>query len=48
MKRQITFAGACYDRTQALIDGTVKPDGLRIQLAHSSLSGNMETDAERL
>ena len=23
MKRQITFAGACYDRTQALIDGTV-------------------------
>jgi hypothetical protein len=28
MKRQITFAGACYDRTQALIDGTVKPDGL--------------------
>ena len=28
MKRQITFAGACYDRTQALIDGTIKPDGL--------------------
>jgi 4,5-dihydroxyphthalate decarboxylase len=28
MTRQITFAGACYDRTQALIDGTVKPDGL--------------------
>ena len=28
MKRQITFAGACYDRTQALIDGTVKPEGL--------------------
>jgi len=30
MKRQITFAGACYDRTQALIDGTVKPDGLEL------------------
>jgi 4,5-dihydroxyphthalate decarboxylase len=28
MRRQITFAGACYDRTQALIDATVKPDGL--------------------
>jgi 4,5-dihydroxyphthalate decarboxylase len=28
MKRQITFAGASYDRTQALIDGTVQPDGL--------------------
>ena len=30
MRRQITFAGACYDRTQALIDGTVKPDGLEL------------------
>jgi 4,5-dihydroxyphthalate decarboxylase len=30
MKRQITFAGACYDRTQALIDGSVKPDGLEL------------------
>jgi 4,5-dihydroxyphthalate decarboxylase len=30
MKRQITFAGACYDRTQALIDGTVKPEGLEL------------------
>jgi 4,5-dihydroxyphthalate decarboxylase len=28
MKRQITFAGACYDRTQALIDGTVQPEGV--------------------
>lgn len=30
MKRQITFAGACYDRTQALIDGTVKAEGLEL------------------
>jgi 4,5-dihydroxyphthalate decarboxylase len=30
MRRQLTFAGACYDRTQALIDGTVKPDGLEL------------------
>jgi hypothetical protein len=30
MRRQITFAGASYDRTQALIDGTVKPDGLEL------------------
>jgi 4,5-dihydroxyphthalate decarboxylase len=28
MRRQLTFAGACYDRTQALIDGTVQPEGL--------------------
>jgi 4,5-dihydroxyphthalate decarboxylase len=28
MRKQITFAGACYDRTQALLDGTVKPEGL--------------------
>jgi len=30
MKRQITFAGASYDRTQALIDGTVQPDGFEL------------------
>lgn len=30
MARQITFAGGCYDRTQALIDGTVKPEGLEL------------------
>jgi 4,5-dihydroxyphthalate decarboxylase len=30
MRRQITFAGACYDRTQALIDGTVKAEGLEL------------------
>jgi 4,5-dihydroxyphthalate decarboxylase len=30
MRRQITFAGQVYDRTQALIDGTVKPDGLEL------------------
>jgi 4,5-dihydroxyphthalate decarboxylase len=30
MRRELTFAGGCYDRTQALIDGTVKPDGLEL------------------
>jgi hypothetical protein len=30
MKRQITFAGASYDRTQPLVDGTVKPEGLEL------------------
>ncbi|HEY7166818.1 MAG TPA: ABC transporter substrate-binding protein [Candidatus Binatia bacterium] len=30
MRRQITFAGQIYDRTQALIDGTVKPEGLEL------------------
>jgi 4,5-dihydroxyphthalate decarboxylase len=30
MSKQITFAGGCYDRTQALLDGTVKPDGLEL------------------
>lgn len=28
MRRQITIAGGAYDRTQALIDGTIKPEGL--------------------
>jgi len=28
--RQLTFAGGAYDRTQALIDGTVKPEGLEL------------------
>jgi len=26
----ITFAGGCYDRTQALIDGTIEPEGLEL------------------
>ena len=30
MRRQITFAGGAYDRTQALIDGTLKPEGLEL------------------
>lgn len=30
MKRQITFACGAYDRTQALIDGTVNPEGLEL------------------
>ena len=30
MSKRITFAGGCYDRTQALLDGTVKPDGLEL------------------
>jgi 4,5-dihydroxyphthalate decarboxylase len=30
MRRQITFAGGSYDRTQALIDGTIKPEGLKL------------------
>jgi 4,5-dihydroxyphthalate decarboxylase len=30
MRRQITFAGQVYDRTQPLIDGTVKPEGLEL------------------
>ncbi len=30
MRRQITFAGGSYDRTQALIDGTTKPEGLEL------------------
>jgi 4,5-dihydroxyphthalate decarboxylase len=30
MRRQITFAGGLYDRTQALIDGTIKPEGLAL------------------
>ncbi len=28
MRRQVTIAGGAYDRTQALIDGTIKPEGL--------------------
>jgi 4,5-dihydroxyphthalate decarboxylase len=28
--RQLTFAGGAYDRTQALVDGTVKPEGLEL------------------
>jgi len=28
--RQLTFAGGAYDRTQALIDGTVKPEGVEL------------------
>ena len=27
---RLTFAGGVYDRTQALVDGTVKPEGLRL------------------
>ena len=30
MRRKITFACGDYDRTQPLIDGTVKPDGLEL------------------
>ena len=30
MARQITYAGGAYDRTQALIDGTLKPEGLEL------------------
>lgn len=30
MARQITFACGDYDRTQALIDGTIKPEGLEL------------------
>jgi 4,5-dihydroxyphthalate decarboxylase len=30
MRRQLTFAGQVYDRTQALIDGTVNPEGLEL------------------
>jgi 4,5-dihydroxyphthalate decarboxylase len=30
MRKQITFAGQVYDRTQALIDGTVEPEGLEL------------------
>ncbi len=30
MRRQITFACGDYDRTQPLIDGTVKPEGLEL------------------
>ena len=30
MRRQLTFACGDYDRTQALIDGTVKPEGLEL------------------
>jgi 4,5-dihydroxyphthalate decarboxylase len=30
MRRQILFAGGLYDRTQALIDGTIKPEGLEL------------------
>jgi 4,5-dihydroxyphthalate decarboxylase len=30
MRRELTFAGGCYDRTQALIDGTIKPEGLEL------------------
>ena len=30
MPRQLTIACGDYDRTQALIDGTVKPEGLEL------------------
>jgi len=30
MVRELTFAGAVYDRTQGLIDGTVRPEGLAL------------------
>ncbi len=30
MGRQITIAGGAYDRTQSLIDGTLKPEGLEL------------------
>ncbi|NIO06884.1 MAG: ABC transporter substrate-binding protein [Deltaproteobacteria bacterium] len=30
MRRQILFAGGAYDRTQALIDGSIKPEGLEL------------------
>ncbi len=30
MRRQLTFACGDYDRTQALIDGTVRPEGLEL------------------
>jgi 4,5-dihydroxyphthalate decarboxylase len=30
MARQLTFAGGSYDRTQTLIDGTIKPEGLEL------------------
>ena len=29
-RRRITFAGGDYDRTHALIEGTIKPDGLEL------------------
>jgi 4,5-dihydroxyphthalate decarboxylase len=30
MRRKITFAGGDYDRTHALIEGTIQPDGLEL------------------
>src|SRR5215831_9728081 len=30
MRRELTFACGNYDRTQGLIDGTIKPEGLEL------------------
>ena len=30
MRRKVTFAGGDYDRTHALIEGSIKPDGLEL------------------
>jgi 4,5-dihydroxyphthalate decarboxylase len=30
MRKRITFAGGVYDRTQALVDGTIRPEGLEL------------------
>jgi len=30
MTRQITFAGGDYDRTHALIEGSIKPEALEL------------------
>jgi 4,5-dihydroxyphthalate decarboxylase len=55
MRRQLTFACGDYDRTQALIDGTVKPEGLELNwlvLPHQEIWTRMlnhyEFDASEL
>ena len=55
MRRQLTFACGNYDRTRALIDGTVKPDGLELKwlmMPHDEMWSRMlyhyEFDASEL
>ena len=45
MRRELTFACGNYDRTQGLIDGTIKPEGLELNwltIPHDEMWSRMD------